>query len=59
MEFQTVDHLAFLQEGRTAVRKRSVLQVEETLAATIAGVPVQDTCQLRRLTKMTVQPSRL
>ena len=41
VEFQMADHLVCLQEGKTAVRKRSVLQAEEALAETIAGGAVQ------------------
>ena len=43
-EFQTVDHSTCLQEGRTAVRKRSVLLEEEALAKTLAWDPVQGAC---------------
>ena len=35
--FRTADHLDCLREGRTAVRKRSVLLAEETLTDTIEG----------------------
>ena len=61
VEFQTADHLACLQKGRTAVWKRISQQAEEALVATIAETPVQGTCRLRRATKtgawLTVQPS--
>ena len=41
-EFWTADHSACLQEGRTAVRKRSALLAEEALAKTLVGDLVQD-----------------
>ena len=41
VEFRTADHSACIQEGRTAVQKRSVLRAEKALAETIAGGPVQ------------------
>ena len=41
VNFCTADHLAYLREGQTAVRKRSVRLEEEALAETIAGYPVQ------------------
>ena len=60
-EFRTADHLACLGEGRTAVRKRSVLLAEEALAKTIAGGAFQGARQLQRATNtgawLTVQPS--
>ena len=46
MEFQTEDHSACLREGRTAVRKRNVLRVEEALTETIVGGPEQGARQL-------------
>ena len=62
-EFQTADHSAYLQEGRSEVQKRSVLQAEESLTETLAGTPVQGTHCLRRVTKMgvclTVHPSTI
>ena len=41
VEFQMVDHLACLQVGQMAVRKRSVLRAEEALEETIARDPLQ------------------
>ena len=40
-EFRTADHSVCLQEGKTAVRKRSVLLAEEALAETLEGAPVK------------------
>ena len=48
-EFRTAEHLACIQEGRTAVQKWRVLLAEEALAETIAGYPVQGARQLRWL----------
>ena len=60
-EFRTEKQSVFLQEGRTAVRKRRVLLVEEALAETIAEAPVQGAHRLQRATKtgawLTVQLS--
>ena len=60
-ELQTADHSTCLQEGRKAVRKRSVPLAEEALAKTLAGYLVQGARRLRRVTKMgawlTVHPS--
>ena len=50
VELRTMDHLACLQEGRTAVRKRSAHWAEEALVATITGAPVQGARQLQRAT---------
>ena len=41
VEFRTDNHSACIQEGGTAVRRWSTQRAEETLAATIAGSPVQ------------------
>ena len=61
MELWTADHLAYLQEGWTEVRRRSQQRAEEALAATIAGPLVQGACQLRQAKKteacLIVQPS--
>ena len=40
-EFLAAGHLAFPQERRMAVRKRSALMAEEALAETLVGAPVQ------------------
>ena len=37
MEFRMAKHLAYLREGRTAVRKRSAQRAEEAQEATITG----------------------
>ena len=54
-------HSVCLQEGRTAVWRRSTQRAEEALAATIVGFPYQGASQLQRATKtgawITVQPS--
>ena len=65
VEFWTADQLACLQEGRTAVWKKSsqksAHRAEEALMTTIAGAPVQGTGQIQWVTKtgawMMVQPS--
>ena len=61
VKFRTADHSARLQEGRTAVQRRSVLPAEEALEETIQGGPVQGACRLLRATKtgdcLTMQPS--
>ena len=61
MEFRTAGHLACLQEGRTAVRRRGQIREEEALTAALEGAPVLHAPQLRRATKtgawITVQPS--
>ena len=51
VEFRMADHSACLREGRTAVRKRSVLRSEGALATTIAVDPVQGSRQLQQATK--------
>ena len=60
-ELRTVDHSTCFQEGRKAVRKRSVLLAEEALAKTLVGYLVQVPHQLRLSTKtgawLMVQPS--
>ena len=50
VEFQTADHSACLQEGYTAVWRRSPQWAEEALVTTIAGVPVQGGRKLRQAT---------
>ena len=65
VEYRTADHLACLQEGRTAVwkrsSKRSSQRAEEALSAIVAEAPVQGARRLQRATKtgvwQTVQPS--
>ena len=61
MEFQTEYHSACPQKGRKAVQKRSARRVEETLASTITGAPVQGVHLLQQATKtgawLKVQPS--
>ena len=61
VEFQTADHSACLQEGRTAVWRQIQQQAEEALVSTISGGLVQGARQLQRATKtgawMTVQTS--
>ena len=57
------DHSACLQEGRTAVWKRSAQRAEEDLTANISGAPAQDARRMQRATKtgdwLTVQPLTL
>ena len=59
--FRTVDHAAYLQYGRSAVRRKSVVKAMVSLEATIAGDTEVVTRRLRRGTKtgawLTVQPS--
>ena len=61
MPFRTVDHVACLREGRSAVRRKSVAKAMASLEATTAGAPEVVTRRLRRATKtgawLTVQPS--
>ena len=40
-KFRMADHSTCLQEGRTVVRKRSVLLTEEALVETLVGDPFQ------------------
>ena len=40
-DFRTTYHSIFLLEGRRVVQKRSVLLVEEALAETLLGAPIQ------------------
>ena len=58
---RTADHSACLQEVKTAVRKQSILLVEEALAKTLAGALVQGARRMQRVTKtgawLTVQTS--
>ena len=60
MELWTEDHSAYLQEGRTAVWRRGLRQVEEALAITLEGSPVQCAHRLKRAKKtgawLRVQP---
>ena len=55
------DHSDCLQDGRTVVRKRSILLAEESLAENLARSLVQGARQLQLATKtgawLTVQPS--
>ena len=61
VEFRTADQSASLREGRTAVRRRGQIRVEEALTAVLEGVPVLHARRLQRATKtgawLTVQPS--
>ena len=51
-ELHTADNYAYLLEGRSDVRKRSVLQEEEALAETLVRAPIQEASHLRRATKI-------
>ena len=51
VEFRTADHLACLQEGRTAVRRRGHTRAEEALTAALEGDPVLHARRLRRAAK--------
>ena len=63
VDIRAAYHLAYLREGRKAVRRRIQQRAEEALAATLAGGLVQSAQRLRWATKtgawMTVQPSIL
>ena len=45
-EFRTAEKSNCLREGRTTVRKRSVLLAEEALVNNLGGALVQSACQL-------------
>ena len=59
--FQTANHAACFQDGRAAVRRKSVTKAMASLEATITGDPEVVTRRLRRSTKtgawMMVHPS--
>ena len=61
VEFRTADHSACLREGRTAVRRRGQIRVEEALKAALEGALVLHARRLQRATKtkawIIVQPS--
>ena len=44
VEFRTADHSACLREGRTAVRRRGQVRVEEALMAALEGGLVIQAC---------------
>ena len=60
-EYKTVDHAAYIREGRPEVRNSNKLRLEEALVDNLVGTPVQVERQLRRATKteawLTVQTS--
>ena len=61
VEFRTANHLACLREGRTAVRRRRNIRVEEALTAALKGGPVLHARRLQLAEKtgawLTVQMS--
>ena len=62
-EFSTADYDAYMREGREEMRERNTLWLEEAMADTREGAPVQVTCCLRRETKtgswLTVHTSKV
>ena len=51
VEFRTEDHLSYLREGRTAVRRKGQWRAKEDLTAALEGPPVLQARRLQRATK--------
>ena len=50
-EYRTVDHAAYIREGRPEVRNSNKLRSEEALVETLEGATARDARRLRRVTK--------
>ena len=51
-EFRKAYHAAYLRYGREEVSKRNAKRLEEALAETLAGYPVQVACCFQWVSKM-------